>query len=103
MVRAGKFPLGKNLGFAREIGGNAFQAARRRQAQMRRVVMKAVGVADGSAAMIGLVELQHDAFHCGVQNLIGIDACAGQRIVLLSFHARRGMGRARAHHVEWLL
>ena len=55
---------------------------------MRRVVMKAVGVADGIAATIGLVELQHDAFHCGVQNLIGIDASAGQRVVLLLRHGK---------------
>ena len=38
--------------------------------------------------MIGLGELRHDAFHCGVQNLIGIDACAGQRIVLLLRHGK---------------
>ena len=55
---------------------------------MRCVAMNAVGVADGIAAMIGLGELKHDAFHCGVQNLIGIDACAGQRIVLLLRHGK---------------
>jgi hypothetical protein len=56
--------------------------------QMRRVVMNAVGVADGIAAMIGLVELQHYAFHRGMQNLIGIDASAGQRVVLLLRHGK---------------
>ena len=56
--------------------------------QMRRVVMNAVGVADGIAAVIGLVELQHYAFHRGMQNLIGIDANAGQRVVLLLRHGK---------------
>jgi hypothetical protein len=46
------------------------------------------GVADGIAAMIGLVELQHYAFHRGMQNLIGIDASAGQRVVLLLRHGK---------------
>ena len=55
---------------------------------MRRIVMNAIGVADGIAAMIGLVELQHYAFHRGMQNLIGIDASAGQRVVRLLRHGK---------------
>jgi hypothetical protein len=55
---------------------------------MRCIVMNAVGVADGIAGMIRLVELQHDPLHRGMQHLIGIDARAGQRVVLLLGHGK---------------